>query len=85
MDANKTHREKTRWELDKNAVRYLQQLLEVTPNKIAAVQPPTSNLTNHSSKINKICKAQLEKQGQTQATFFFELLHLDLPVLADEQ
>ena len=33
IDANKTHRENTRRELHKNAMSYLEQILETTSNK----------------------------------------------------
>ena len=36
MVANKTHGEKTRWELHKNALSYFKQILKATPNKITA-------------------------------------------------
>ena len=61
MDTNKTQREKARWELHKNAMCCLEQILEAILHKIAAVLPPTSRLTNHPSKTNKTCKALLEK------------------------
>ena len=60
MDANKTHGEKGRLELHKT----VEQILEVTPHKTVIVQSVTSNIKNCSSKINKICRTLLEKQGQ---------------------
>ena len=36
MDANKTYREKARRELLKNATSYIEQILEVTADEIAA-------------------------------------------------
>ena len=65
MDANKMHREKARWELYKNAERRLEEILEETPHKTAAVWPSASHLTHHSSKINKTYEVLMEKQGQT--------------------
>ena len=56
MDANKTHREKARWKLLKNATRSLEQILEATLYKTATVEPLTSHLTNHSSKAHKMCR-----------------------------
>ena len=44
MDADKGYREKVRWEWYKNAVSYIEQILEVTSHKTAAVRPPTSHL-----------------------------------------
>ena len=50
--------------LHKNPVHYSEQILEATPCKIVAVQPPTSYLTKHTSRMNKTCRAPLEKQRQ---------------------
>ena len=62
MNADKMHREKTSWELHNNATSYFEQILEATPHETTVVRPLTSHLKNHSSKINKICRALLEKQ-----------------------
>ena len=43
----------------------LKQNLEATFHKTAVVWPLASHLTNHSSKMNKTCETQLEKQGLT--------------------
>ena len=56
---------KTRWELQKNAVSYFEQILKATPLETTDVPLLTSHLTNHPSKMNKICATLLEKQGQT--------------------
>ena len=47
MDADEAHREKALWQLHKNAASYIEQILEATSHKTAAVQPPTSHLENH--------------------------------------
>ena len=47
MNANKTYREKMRWELHKNAMYCLQQILKVTSPLTVTVQPPASYLTNY--------------------------------------
>ncbi len=60
MEANKTLREKATWELHKNAMRYIEQILETT-----ALQLLNSPLKNHPSKINKTCRTLLEKKGRT--------------------
>ena len=39
----------------------LEQILEATPHKTAAVQPPTSHVTNYPSKMKKSCGARLEE------------------------
>ena len=44
MDADKTHREKTRWELQENATSYIEQILEATSHETRTVWPLTSNL-----------------------------------------
>ena len=61
MDARKTHKEKPRWELHKNATSYSEQRKEAT----TAVWPLTSHLKNHPNKTNMTCKTLLEKQGRT--------------------
>ena len=54
MDANKTHEEKKAiWVLQINAACYFEQILEATLHKTAAVQPLTTRLENHPSKMNK--------------------------------
>ena len=56
---------RTRWELHKNAVRCLEQILKATHHKTTAVGPLNSHLTNHSSKTNKTCGTLQEKHGRT--------------------
>ena len=56
MDANKMHREKSRWEQHKNARCCFEQIPGAKPNKTAGVQPLTSHLISHISKTNKTCK-----------------------------
>ena len=41
MDADKTHREKVRWELHKNAMSYIEQILEATSYETTALWPLT--------------------------------------------
>ena len=65
MDADKTYREKVSRELHKNATSYIEQILEVTSHKKAAVKPPSFHLKNHPNQTNKTCWTLLEKQGQT--------------------
>ena len=64
MDADKTHSEKARLELHKNATSYTEQFLEATPHETTVVRSPTPHLTNHPSKT-KTYRTQLEKQGRT--------------------
>ena len=61
MDTNKTHGEKARWKLQKNATCCFEQILEATPHKIAAVWPLSAHLKNHPSKMDKTCRTELEK------------------------
>ena len=49
MDANLTDGEKAWWQLHKNAVSNIEQVLEVTPHKAAAIQPPTTHYKNYQS------------------------------------
>ena len=44
MDGNKMYREKSWWELNKNASSYIEQILEATLHEEIAVQPFTSYL-----------------------------------------
>ena len=44
MDADKTHREKARRELHKNATSYIEQILEATPHETTPVRLLTSHL-----------------------------------------
>ena len=66
MDVKKTHREKARWELLKNAARCLEQILEVALYQTVTVRPLTSHHTNHSSKASKMCRVLLGKQRRIQ-------------------
>ena len=65
MDAYKTHEEKVRWQLHKNATSCFEQVLETTLHKTAAVQPLTSHFKNHPSKTNKTWEIFLEKPWWT--------------------
>ena len=79
-------REKAWWELHKNATCCLDRILEATPFKTAAVRPPVSHYTNHSSKTDKTRGTLYEKQGRSHTRrFSYEVLHMDVPVLADHQ
>ena len=73
LDTDETHGEKARWKLHKNATSYFEQ----TFHKTATLQPLTSHLTNHRSKMNKIfCIIK---------TFFDGLLYMDRPELTVPQ
>ena len=52
-NTNKTHTEKARWKLNKNAACCLAQILIPTRQKTAAVRPPNSLLRKHSIKTKK--------------------------------
>ena len=60
LDFNEMLGEIARLELHKDAVCCFQQMLKVAHSKSIAVQPYTSHLTNHPSKMCKICWALLE-------------------------
>ena len=47
MDANKTNREKVWQLLHKNAASNIEQVLEATSHKAAAVWPPTTHHENY--------------------------------------
>ena len=65
MDANKMHREKSRWELLSNARNYLEQILEGTSHKTTAVRPLTFHLKNHQNKKTNTCRTLLEMYGRS--------------------
>ena len=44
MDTDEAHKEKVRRELHKNATSYIEQIMEATSHKAAAVWTPTSHL-----------------------------------------
>ena len=44
MDIDKTNREKSRQELQKNVTSYIEQILEATHQETTAVRPLTSHL-----------------------------------------
>ena len=81
VDINKMHRKKARWKLHKIVECSLEQILQACPYQTAAVWPLASNLTNHSSDMNKTCETLLEKQGQ----IYNQCSHMDVPVLANQQ
>ena len=49
MDANKTAKEKAWRQLHKNAASNIEQILEATPLKAAAVRPQTTHHENYPS------------------------------------
>ena len=66
MNTNKTQREKSWCELQKNFECCLEQILKATLNKSTAVQPLTpSPLASHSNKMSNTYGVQLEKQELT--------------------
>ena len=52
---------KTRPELHQNATNNIEQILEATLNKTAAVELPSSHLCDHPNMANKTCGTLLEK------------------------
>ena len=65
VDANKTHGEKARWELRKNATSYFERIPKATPHITTSIRPLTSHLKNHPSKTNQTRGTMLEKHGRT--------------------
>ena len=55
LGTNEMHGKKAWWELHKDAACCFEQILEASPLKTAAVQPLTSHLANHISKMSKTC------------------------------
>ena len=61
MDPNKMHREKARWEQQKNATSYFEQILQATPNKTTVLRPLTPHLKKfNQEKTNKTCETNGE-------------------------
>ena len=50
MDANEMYREKAWRQLCKNAVSCIEQFLDATPHKAAAVRPPNTHHENYPSE-----------------------------------
>ena len=50
MDANKTYGEKAWQQLKKNVANCIEEVLEATPHKTAALRPPTT----HHKKLSKL-------------------------------
>ena len=48
-DANQTAEEKARWQPHKNAASNIEHILEATPNKAAAIRPPTTHHENYKN------------------------------------
>ena len=61
MDVNKTYREKARRELLMNATSFMEQTLEATSHKTAAVRSPTFHIKDHPNKTKKSRGTLLEK------------------------
>ena len=53
-DASKTHGEKARWVLYKNAMCCFEQILEITPHEMAAIQPLTSYLKKQPRRTRHV-------------------------------
>ena len=49
MEAYKTYGGKNWWQLNKNAASNIEQVMEVTPHKAAAVRPSTTHHENYQS------------------------------------
>ena len=52
QDSNEKHKEKSRWELYKNATYWFKQILETASYKTATVRPLTIHLINYPIKMN---------------------------------
>ena len=55
FDFNNTLSEKISWEPHKHAASSFELIQEASPNKMETLWPLTSHLTNHPSKMCKIC------------------------------
>ena len=53
--ADKRQRERARWELHKNAISYLELILEAAAHETVALQTLTPCLKNYQNKTDKTC------------------------------
>ena len=88
MYADKTYREKVRQELLKNAMDYIEQILEATPDETTAIRLLPSHLPNYPNKTNKTCGILLKKKKKDE--FISDILlssptHEDLPGAMDDR
>ena len=67
LNLQKTLREKSRWELNKDAVYCFEQIQEASPYKTAAIRPLVSNLTYDPNKTRKICKTSSAREARTNS------------------
>ena len=86
LDANKTHGEKARWELQKNATCCFEQILP------GINIPKNSNCTATYLPSQKPSKKGQENMQSTDGVrknsymmFTYESLHMDILLLADQQ
>ena len=80
LDSSETLGEKARWYLQTNAMCCFEQIMEVTPEKIAAVLPLASHFTKHSSKTNDMLGTAGEARTNSLTTLSYELLYMDISV-----
>ena len=57
MDAKETAGEEAGRQLHKNAASNIEQVMEATPRKAAAIRPPTTNHENYESLTSQTCRA----------------------------
>ena len=84
MDTNKIQGKKVRLKLY-NATCYFEQILEAKPYKTAVVQPLTSHLKNHPKTWTRYAGHCWRSKGELLSDFFYGPLHMNVPVLADQQ
>ena len=61
MDANYTYGDKAWRQLHKNAASNIEEVLDATPYKAAAVRPPTTYHENYQNLTKQTCGTLLEK------------------------
>ena len=86
MDTNKTHEEKAGWERHKNALYCFEQILEEMPPTKQQLTPPI--LSTIQIRWTKTCGRDTpvgEAKTNSWLTFFYKPLHMDLPVMIDQQ
>ena len=80
MDVNKMLGEKARWELHKNAMSHFEQILVLTPYETNTVWSPNSHQKHYQRKTIHCWRSK-----DKLMTLFYESIHMDVHVLADQQ
>ena len=81
----KMHREKAQWETTQDCYKLFGTNPGSNTLKTAATWPLTSLLKNHPSQTNNIWDTAGEIRTNLLVTFLYGPLHMDMPLLANQQ